>query len=147
MNAKDPSGSPGLTQAIADFAFGSQAFTHGSRPLAWLSPDEMDIDLADERQRRFGDYELLERIGQGGFGTVYRGRHVHTLREVAIKLLDREVTKDPSVLQRFEREAQVVSAIKSRHVVEVYDIVTETRRKFDVVVKDERLSVRVKIEN
>lgn len=66
-------------------------------------------------------YQVLERIGHGGFGTVYRARHVHTLREVALKLLDPDVTKDPTALQRFEREAQVVSSIKSPHVVEVYD--------------------------
>ena len=40
-----------------------------------------------------------------------------------------------------------IDTVIGPHVVEVYDIVTETRRKFDIVVKDERLSVRVKIDN
>ena len=66
-------------------------------------------------------YEVIERIGKGGFGAVYRARHVHTLREVALKLLDPAATTDATVLMRFKREAQVVTTINSPHVVEVFD--------------------------
>jgi hypothetical protein len=121
MNAKDPSVSPDLTRAIADFAFGSQTFTHGSRPLAWLSPDEMDIDLADEKQRRFGDYELLERIGQGGMGVVYRARQHGLERDVAVKLLAAGPWASDEFVARFRREARNAARMQHPNIVEIYE--------------------------
>ena len=121
MNAKDPSVSPDLTRAIADFAFGSQTFTHGSRPLAWLSPDEMDIDLADEKQRRFGDYELLERIGQGGMGVVYRARQHGLERDVAVKLLAAGPWASDEFVARFRREARHAARMQHPNIVEIYE--------------------------
>ena len=70
---------------------------------------------------RIDRYEVLERIGGGGFGTVYRAAHVHTLRAVALKLLDPELADDSTALARFKREAQVATAIDSPHVVDVLD--------------------------
>jgi len=121
MNANDPAVLPDLTRAIADFAFGSQTFTHGSRPLAWLSPDEMDIDLADEKQRRFGDYELLERIGQGGMGVVYRARQHGLERDVAVKLLAAGPWASDEFVARFRREARHAARMQHPNIVEIYE--------------------------
>ncbi len=68
---------------------------------------------------RIDRYDVISRLGAGGFGTVYRARHVHTLRAVALKLGD--PSADLETLERFKREAQIASSIRSRHVVEVMD--------------------------
>jgi len=121
MSAKDPVASPELTRAIADFAFGSQTFTHGSRPLAWLSPEEMHIDLSDPAQRRFGDYELLERIGQGGMGVVYRAKQHSLDRDVAVKLLAAGPWASDEFVARFRREAHHAARMQHPNIVEIYD--------------------------
>ncbi|MCU0723951.1 MAG: protein kinase, partial [Planctomycetes bacterium] len=58
-------------------------------------------------------YEILQKIGEGSIGTIYKGRDVNEGTDVAIKFLTREVTKKPQILARFKREIQ--TAIKMRH--------------------------------
>ena len=64
-----------------------------------------------------GDYLLLEVIGQGGMGVVYKGVHTILEREVAIKILHPNLTADPATEKRFLREARSIGRIKNEHVV------------------------------
>jgi serine/threonine protein kinase len=66
-------------------------------------------------------YQIESLIEAGGFGAVYRGRHIHTQRAVAVKVLSRELAADTAMLVRFKREAQTMAAIESPHVVQVLD--------------------------
>jgi eukaryotic-like serine/threonine-protein kinase len=66
-------------------------------------------------------YRIEERIGQGGMGVVYRGRHLELGKRVAIKRLDPEIAGDPISFERFRREAIAASRIESPHVVHVFD--------------------------
>jgi eukaryotic-like serine/threonine-protein kinase len=66
-----------------------------------------------------GGYLLLEVIGKGGMGVVYKGVHTVLEREVAIKVLHPNLTCDPIVEKRFLREARSIGRIKNKHVVEV----------------------------
>jgi eukaryotic-like serine/threonine-protein kinase len=69
-----------------------------------------------------GPYEIESVLGKGGFGTVYRARHVSTRKQVALKILRKELTEDnPGVLVRFRREAAVGNEINSQHVVQAFD--------------------------
>ncbi len=67
---------------------------------------------------RFGKYELLEKIGEGGFGRVYRGRDPVLKREVAIKTL---ASDDPELAERFVREAEIAAGLAHPNVVVVHD--------------------------
>ena len=56
-------------------------------------------------------YKVLEKIGQGGMGEVYRAEDTNLSREVAIKVLPEQFTKDPQRLARFEREAKLLASL------------------------------------
>ena len=68
------------------------------------------------------DYELLEEIGAGGFGRVYRARDLALERDVAIKVLHPALTADPGVVERFRREAQLAARLRHPNIVSIYDI-------------------------
>ncbi len=68
-----------------------------------------------------GRYRLEARIGAGGMSTVYRALDETLLRQVAIKLMNREVTADSDELERFRREARAVAQLSHPHVVGVID--------------------------
>jgi serine/threonine-protein kinase len=65
--------------------------------------------------------ELLEEIGRGGMGRVFRARHARLERDVAVKLLPAELAVDPAFQQRFEREARVLARLSHPHIVTVHD--------------------------
>ncbi|MGD8894769.1 MAG: hypothetical protein PVJ73_01935 [Acidobacteriota bacterium] len=61
---------------------------------------------------RLGPHEILEPLGAGGMGEVYRARDTRLDREVAVKVLRSEVASDAERLRRFEREAKTVAALE-----------------------------------
>ena len=69
-----------------------------------------------------GSYQIIDKIGEGGMGAVYRGKHPRIGREVAIKVLLKELAKSENIVQRFFNEARAVAAIKHPGIVEVYDV-------------------------
>lgn len=71
-------------------------------------------------KKTLGQYELEEKIGAGGMGVVYRGRHALLRRPTAIKLLDVDKTT-PETIRRFEREVQITSQLSHPNTVAVYD--------------------------
>ncbi len=69
---------------------------------------------------RFGQYELLELLGRGGMGEVYRARDTNTDRIVALKVLPAHLARDEVFQQRFRREAQAASGVNDPHVVPIH---------------------------
>jgi eukaryotic-like serine/threonine-protein kinase len=65
--------------------------------------------------RRVGAYELVALLGAGGMGEVYRARDTRLARDVAIKILPPAFKHDPERIARFEREAQMLAALKHPH--------------------------------
>ncbi|MCB1056564.1 MAG: protein kinase [Acidobacteria bacterium] len=77
-------------------------------------------------QRRLAQYEILQRIGQGGMGVVYRARDTHLGRTVAIKILPPLVANDPERRSRFLREAQAAANLNHPSIATVYHFGTAT---------------------
>jgi len=71
--------------------------------------------------KTFGHYKIIEKIGKGGMGEVYRALDTRLDREIAIKILP-EGTSDPERLKRFEREAKTVAALKHPNIVTIYSV-------------------------
>ena len=70
---------------------------------------------------QLGDYEILEPLGQGGMGTVYRARHRRMDRIVAIKVLPTLTAHDQHVANRFRREIRAVARLSHPHIVAAHD--------------------------
>jgi serine/threonine protein kinase len=71
--------------------------------------------------RVLGAYRLIERIGKGGMGEVYRAEHLRLGREAAVKVLPANLVTEADFLKRFEREAASAAALTHPHILQVYD--------------------------
>src|SRR5437588_11939764 len=93
-----------------------------------------------------GRYRLEARIGAGGMSTVYRAFDETLERQVAIKLLNREVSSDSDQLERFRREARAVAQLSHPYIVGVIDAGEDESRPYIVFeyVEGETLKERIR---
>ncbi|MGB5163006.1 MAG: protein kinase, partial [Thermoanaerobaculia bacterium] len=78
-----------------------------------------------EAGSKLGPYEIVEPLGAGGMGEVYRARDTRLEREVAIKVLPEHLSENPELRQRLEREARVVSSLQHPNICTLHDIGSE----------------------
>ena len=71
---------------------------------------------------RFGQYEILESIGAGGMGEVYRARDTKLKRNVALKVLPENFAGDPMRMARFQREAEVLASLNHPNIAQIYGV-------------------------
>jgi predicted ATPase/serine/threonine protein kinase len=85
-----------------------------------LTPDSVPSTLSPGT--RFGIYEILQRLGAGGMGEVYRAKDTRLDREVAIKTLSLDRNSQPDALARFEKEARSACALNHPNIVTIYEL-------------------------
>ena len=111
-------------EMLEDFA--SDAGTSDTPPPtlgAVVSADEDRARWEKRLRRALGDdYELLDLLGTGGFGRVYRVRDLQLERLVALKVLHPALIRDPGVVERFRREAQLAARLDHPNIVNIYEI-------------------------
>ena len=99
-----------------------------------------DVAHVDMNTASVGAYKLLEAVGEGGMGTVYRGRHrVEAMAQrqggdVAVKLLHPHLASKEGWVDRFRREAEALAALDHPNIVKFYDVVEESGR-FGIVME------------
>lgn len=121
MDVDRPGSGRRQDSAIAKLAFGASSDVVSASP--WPFHDEgLCLDLDDPQQRMLGDFELLELIGEGGMGVVYRARQIRLQREVAVKLLSAGPWAPADFIERFRREAQHAAQLQHPGIVAVHEM-------------------------
>src|SRR6266480_2451053 len=94
-----------------------------------------------------GPYRIVDAIGAGGMGEVYRAHDTRLGRDVAVKVLSRSLTHDPESLRRFEQEARAAGMLNHPNILAIYDIGSEGGQNFIVSELLEGESLRARIRH
>src|SRR5262245_16416351 len=95
---------------------------------------------------QIGPYEILEPLGAGGMGEVYRARDTRLERDVAIKVVPEQFAQDAQALARFYREVRAVAALSHPNIVTIHDIGTEQGLTYAVMELLEGDTLRERIK-
>jgi eukaryotic-like serine/threonine-protein kinase len=125
---------PDLAPQLQSFFREHDRFDRLAAPLRNDPAPTVDLPSADsapegrhglspgEQIRYFGDYEILEELGRGGMGVVYRARQVSLNRPVALKMIRSGVFADAEELRRFQNEVEAVALLDHPGIVPVYEV-------------------------
>jgi serine/threonine protein kinase/Tfp pilus assembly protein PilF len=113
-------------------ALESAARRYGREPLSWIG-------------RQIGRYRIVEPIGAGGMGEVYRAEDPRLGRDVAIKILPATLADDPEALMRFRREARAVATLSHPNILSLHDFDTDAGVHFAVMELLEGVTISARI--
>ncbi|MGA9584918.1 MAG: serine/threonine-protein kinase, partial [Terracidiphilus sp.] len=108
---------------------------HTPSPRSPSPPGTIANPKASAAEARIGEllcgrYELLQLLGEGGMGAVYKARDLELEREVALKVIRPEMANHPEILQRFKQELILARQVTDRNVIRIFDIGEADKTKF-----------------
>src|SRR5438552_1680614 len=88
----------------------------------WLSKYQLNqVGQGKARELRIGPYVLLDRLGEGGMGMVFKAHHQHMQRVVALKVIRKEKLANPEAVARFYKEVEAAAQLHDPNIVLAYD--------------------------
>jgi eukaryotic-like serine/threonine-protein kinase len=118
----DPSQLEGLTQRLNQRSQEPSALARELVERGWLTPYQMNqVVLGRGGDLVLGSYVLLERLGKGGMGQVYKARHRRMDRMVALKVIRKELLANPTAVALFHREILAAARLAHPNIVLAYD--------------------------
>src|SRR5262249_12718243 len=111
-------------------------------PQAQRAAQELPLLLG----QKIPGYQLVEKLGQGSMGTVYKARQLSMNRPVAIKVLQPRLAANREFLERFVREARLAAKLSSNHVVQAIDVGSAGKIHYFVMEYVEGTTIRQELE-
>jgi serine/threonine protein kinase len=108
------------TESVLGFDASAASLT--PRPGDSLEPEPGLPLQTPEQPDRVGDYDILETLGKGGMGIVYKARHVKLKRLVALKMIAAGPHAGPEELARFKAEAEAVARLQNPNIVQIFEV-------------------------
>jgi serine/threonine protein kinase len=96
---------------------------------------------------KLGPYEIVESIGAGGMGEVYRARDARLGRDVAVKVLPASLSRDAERLKRFEQEARAASVLNHTNILSIFDVGSHEGSPYLVMELLEGATLRERLNN
>jgi serine/threonine-protein kinase len=90
--------------------------------MSQKNKESSEPSMADLSGRQLGDYRLLRRLGRGAMAEVYLAEQCSLHRQVALKVLKRELAADQTYIQRFQREAQAAASLVHANIVQIHEV-------------------------
>jgi len=111
-----------LVQDLKDRAAGPRELARDLIRRSWLTPYQVNHLLQGHASElRLGPYLLLERLGEGAAGQVFKARHLHMNRVVALKVIHKDLLANEVVVGRFQREMRLVGQLQHPHIIHAND--------------------------
>ena len=120
----------------------------GASDARQMRKSDSDKSMLPSPGHRLGPYVIVEKIGRGGMGTVFRATDTRLDRQVAVKVLSLGGSRGQELNDRFEREAKAVAALSHPNIVELFDVGAVEGKPFAVMelLRGETLAERAKLQ-